>query len=193
VNLFHKHRIPLAETDAYTPPPTLTGDFTVRCDDCQKEYTYKPSEVLRFDHEFPLSFAPHPLFELDIKTYEGGMIEKDAIQPVGGAERRRSERLLMDLGLVVRGESVEKMAFREETFTISVSTHGALVLLSTRVSLGQTLFLRNSETDYEIEGRVSRFDQRYCGFAPVGIEFTHPTLMFSLVVSSPHCGKAAAR
>jgi len=192
-NLFHKHRIPLAETDAYAPPPALTHDFTVRCDDCNKEFVYKPSEVLRSDQEFPLSFAPHPLFEMEIKTYEGEMIEEDASQLVGGAERRRSPRLLLEVGLVVRGESVEKMAFQEETFTISVSAHGALVLLSSRVSLGQTLFLRNSETNYEIEGRVTRFDQFYGGFAPVGIEFAHPTLMFSLVVSSPNSGKSKTR
>jgi hypothetical protein len=61
-NLFFRHRIPLAETDPLAPRPSLDGHFRVRCDDCSKEYFYKPSDVLRFEQELPESFTPHPLF-----------------------------------------------------------------------------------------------------------------------------------
>lgn len=61
-NIFHVHRIPLAETDAVTPRPKIDRPFHVRCDDCLKEYAYKPSEVLRYEQEVPESFTPHPLF-----------------------------------------------------------------------------------------------------------------------------------
>ena len=61
-NLFFRHRIPLAETDPLAPSPSLDGPFRVRCDDCRKEYLYKPSAVLRFEQELPDSFTPHPLF-----------------------------------------------------------------------------------------------------------------------------------
>src|SRR5437879_5448656 len=61
-NLFFRHRIPLAETDPLAPRPSLDGPFRVRCDDCRKEYLYKPSAVLRFEQELPDSFTPHPLF-----------------------------------------------------------------------------------------------------------------------------------
>jgi len=61
-NLFFRHRIPLAETDPLAPRPSLDGPFRVRCDDCRKEYFYKPSAVLRFEQELPDSFTPHPLF-----------------------------------------------------------------------------------------------------------------------------------
>ena len=60
-NLFFRHRIPLAPTDPVTPRPTLEGRFRVRCDDCRKEYLYKPSEVLKSELELPDSFIPHPL------------------------------------------------------------------------------------------------------------------------------------
>src|SRR2546430_13627296 len=66
-NLFSKHGIPLGETDVYTPAPALKSSFTVRCDECHKEYLYKPSDVLRHDRELPASFIPHPLFQLDFK------------------------------------------------------------------------------------------------------------------------------
>jgi len=61
-NLFFRHRIPLAETDPVSPRPSLEGRFRVQCDDCRKEYFYKPSEVLKYEQELSDSFTPHPLF-----------------------------------------------------------------------------------------------------------------------------------
>ena len=61
-NLFSGHRILLGETDAFTPHPPIDRPLNVRCDDCGKEYTYRPSEVLRYQIDLPASFAPHPLF-----------------------------------------------------------------------------------------------------------------------------------
>lgn len=61
-NLFYGHKIPLGETDEYEPLPPLDGPFTVRCDDCGREYLYKPDEVCRFQQEVPESFSAHPLF-----------------------------------------------------------------------------------------------------------------------------------
>jgi hypothetical protein len=61
-NLFFRHKIPLAETDAITPRPAIDCRFRVRCDECGKEYLYKPSEVLRSDQEPPGHFTPHSLF-----------------------------------------------------------------------------------------------------------------------------------
>lgn len=64
-NLFYRHRIPLAETDAVAPRPAIDTRFRARCDECGKEYVYKPSEVLRFEQEPPATFVPHPLFSED--------------------------------------------------------------------------------------------------------------------------------
>jgi hypothetical protein len=89
-------------------------------------------------------------------------------------ERRRSERFLLDVPLVVRGESAEQQPFEELTFSISISTYGALVVLANKVTVGQTLFLKNPETQYETEGRVARLGAPYGGLAQVGIEFPQP-------------------
>jgi hypothetical protein len=67
-NLFYGHRIPLAETDVYASPPAINTSFTVRCDDCRKEYLYKPSEVVRHEQDLPKSFTPHPLFAQNFTT-----------------------------------------------------------------------------------------------------------------------------
>jgi hypothetical protein len=61
-NLMYGHKIPLGETDAFASPPEVTGSFTVRCDDCGKEYSYGSDDVLRFEMALPAEFAPHPLF-----------------------------------------------------------------------------------------------------------------------------------
>ena len=61
-NLMAGHKIPLGETDAVEPPPAINGLFVVQCDDCGKEYSYGPDEILRLELELPASFSPHPLF-----------------------------------------------------------------------------------------------------------------------------------
>src|ERR1700674_5650860 len=52
-NLLYGHRIPLGETDAFTPRPPLDGTLTVRCDECGEENSYEPAEVLRYEEVFP--------------------------------------------------------------------------------------------------------------------------------------------
>jgi hypothetical protein len=71
-----------------------------------------------------------------------------------------------DVGLVVRGAGIE-----EQTFTISVNTHGALVLIEAKVEMGQVLVLRNPFTDYEVEAKVVRIGAEHGGLALVGVEF----------------------
>ena len=93
-------------------------------------------------------------------------------------ERRRSERSLRDVAVIVRGQSSEGKPFQEETFTISVSAHGALMLLAAKVALGQTLLLVNPQTRLEREGRVARFGALYGGLAQVGVEFALPAPEF---------------
>ena len=61
-NFFTVHRIPLGEMDAVLPRPNINKPFRVRCDECGKEYTYTPSDVLKYETEVPASFVPHPLF-----------------------------------------------------------------------------------------------------------------------------------
>ena len=61
-NTLFDHKIPLGETDAFSPPPPLAGPFEARCDDCREQYSYKPQELVRMEMDLPASFTPHPLF-----------------------------------------------------------------------------------------------------------------------------------
>ena len=94
------------------------------------------------------------------------------------SERRRSPRSLLDIALIVQGLSVEGLPFQEETFTISVSDHGALLVLSSKVQLGQRLLLVNPRRHIQREGRVARFGSPYGGLAQVGVEFAYPAPEF---------------
>ena len=99
-------------------------------------------------------------------------------QVVPNAERRRSERQPLALPLVVRGVSLDAKTFQEETFTLSVSAHGALVVMTTTVTLGQTLSLKNPQTQDEAEAWVTRLAPPRSGWIQVGIEFVRPNADF---------------
>ena len=90
------------------------------------------------------------------------------------AERRRSERSPLGLPLAVRGTSLDTQPFQEKTVTLSVSAHGALVELATKVTLGQTLLLRNPQTQNETEAWVTRLGFPRGTWTQVGVEFAQP-------------------
>jgi hypothetical protein len=98
---------------------------------------------------------------------------------------RRSQRVLLDVSLVVHGESKDKQPFREETFTVTVSAHGALVLMASRVELGQNVRLLNPKSWDEREARVAYLGKPHAGLAQVGIEFTQPAPEFWAMDSPP--------
>jgi hypothetical protein len=45
-----------------TTPPFPRRPLRVQCDDCHREYLYKPSDVLKYEQELRDTFTPHPLF-----------------------------------------------------------------------------------------------------------------------------------
>lgn len=88
-------------------------------------------------------------------------------------DTRRSMRMVLDIGLIVRGET-----FQEKTFTVSVSMHGALLLLATKVELGQMLHLVNPSNGHEIAAHVVRFGDPHGGLRLVGVDFIEPSKEF---------------
>lgn len=110
------------------------------------------------------------------------------IAPIG---RRRSERFLMDVPVVVRGQSPDHGDFREETFTVSVSAHGALVMLAANVALGQELVVINPKNEGEQSGRVAYRGRAHAGLAQVGIEFPRAVPEFWQLPSLPENWKGS--
>lgn len=99
--------------------------------------------------------------------------------------QRRSERVLLDLPVVVCGESPDQRPFQEETFTITVSAHGALVMMATKVALRQKLVVMNPSNWDEREGRVAYIGSSYAGLSQVAVEFNQPSPGFWPISSPP--------
>lgn len=98
---------------------------------------------------------------------------------------RRSQRLILDVPLVVRGGVEDHRPFREETFTLTVSAHGGLVVLEHRVALGQKIVLMNPKTWDEREATIASLGPPYAGLATVGFQFIRPAPEFWAISSPP--------
>ena len=99
--------------------------------------------------------------------------------------RRRSQRVLMHVGIRVRGTDSQGKDFDEESHTLAISAHGALVLLRTRVMSGTVVTLKNARTEEETETHVAYLGPVREGKAEVGLEFTAPRPAFWRVAFPP--------
>ena len=87
------------------------------------------------------------------------------------ANRRRSQRVLMTIPVLVSGQTGAGLPFEEETHTRAISAHGALIPVSAQVYRGQRLILSNVQTKAALECVVAHIDRRQSDYAQVGVEF----------------------
>ncbi len=97
----------------------------------------------------------------------GGQVKQDS-------DRRRSERLVLCVPVVVFGHGIDGGFFHEETMTQQVNAHGGLLCLATRVKTGQSLWLTNKLTLDQQECHVVRLGLQRLEKTDVGVEFTRP-------------------
>jgi hypothetical protein len=96
------------------------------------------------------------------------------MSPTASSERRRSQRLLRGVPVVVCGKSPERKPFQAEALTVDFNAHGALLILYVKVELGQKLLLMNPTTWDEQKARVVHSTLSSGGLTHVGIEFMSP-------------------
>jgi len=101
------------------------------------------------------------------------------------SNRRRSQRIVLSVNVQVVARTGLGEHFKERTQTVSVSPHGAMVVVSKRVEKGQQLVLRNVRTEAEMECTAV-----YVARAPndqyeVGLSFLLPNRAFWGVVFPP--------
>jgi len=87
---------------------------------------------------------------------------------------RSSERMSLRMPVVVYGYAKSCGAFHEETETQTVNASGALVLLRTKLSLGDSVFLVQRGSGLEQEVRVVYLDPYTDREIKVGLAFKHP-------------------
>jgi hypothetical protein len=86
-----------------------------------------------------------------------------------GFDPRRSLRVVLAIPITVTGSG--EMAFSEETTTLIVNAHGALITLAAKVEMGDTVLVRNRDTRDERICKVTFLGPVKGGRTPVGIEF----------------------
>jgi len=92
--------------------------------------------------------------------------------PPPNGPRRRSQRVLMQVSVKIRGNDAEGKKFEEETATLAINAHGALVLLQARITSGSKINLQHNMTKEEQECHVAFLGPVRAGKAEVGLEFS---------------------
>jgi PilZ domain-containing protein len=99
--------------------------------------------------------------------------------------RRRSQRVLMQVSIRIRGTDAQGQKFEEETETLAINAHGALILLTARVTSGCKVEVKHKRTEEEQECQVVFLGPVRGGRAEVGLEFSSPRPAFWRVAFPP--------
>jgi hypothetical protein len=99
--------------------------------------------------------------------------------------RRRSQRVLMQVGVRLRGKDAQGKDFEEFTETLAINAHGALVLLTARVTSGSVVHMKHNKTEEEQECHVAFLGPVRGGRAEIGLEFSAPRPTFWRVAFPP--------
>ena len=99
--------------------------------------------------------------------------------------RRRSQRVLMKVPVHVAVQIGAAALSEEETYTLAVSAHGALIVVSAPMYRGQRLTLTNPLTKDSLECVVAHIDRFPDEQVKVGVEFLLPNPTFWHVAFPP--------
>ena len=101
------------------------------------------------------------------------------------SQLRRSQRVCLKLPIVVLREGPGTNVASEETQTLIVNAHGALIQLALTVEIGQLLGIKNTRTMEELVCRVVHLGLDQSGKREVGIEFEQPSPRFWRIAFPP--------
>jgi hypothetical protein len=98
---------------------------------------------------------------------------------------RRSQRVCLNVEVEIFVNQGTERVSCEQTNTLTVNAHGALVLLNTRVRTGDSLSMRNVRTKNESACRVVDVTIGNTGIPEVGVEFLQPETNFWHIAFPP--------
>ena len=107
------------------------------------------------------------------------------ITPPHPGPRRRSQRVLMQVPVRLCGTDAQGKKFEEETATLAINAHGALVLMQARVISGGKVQLQHNLTKEEQECHVAFLGPVRSGKSEVGLEFSDTRPSFWRVAFPP--------
>jgi hypothetical protein len=113
------------------------------------------------------------------------------MQPTTLHDQRRSQRIVLRVGITILGTSLSGQVIHEKAHTLVVNAHGAYLPLESIVEVGQVLTVRHNKTEEELFCRVARIDRNSDGKINVAIEFLQPASRFWRVTFPPADWKPA--
>jgi hypothetical protein len=105
--------------------------------------------------------------------------------PSHSGPRRRSQRVLMPVAVRIRGTDAQGKFIDEETETLAINAHGALIVLQARFTSGSIVLLQHKRTEEEQECHVVFLGPVRSGQAEIGLEFSSPHPTFWRVAFPP--------
>lgn len=105
--------------------------------------------------------------------------------PAKASTLRRSQRVCLSVPVSVVREGLGTHQVSEETRTLIVSAHGALILLGLPVEAGQLLTMRHTKTLEELICRVVHVGPDQAGKREIGVEFEKPAPRFWRIAFPP--------
>lgn len=83
-------------------------------------------------------------------------------------------RVLLSVPVTLSGRTADK-DFTEETRTLVVNAHGALISLAASVAAAQTVTMSNKATQHSQECRIVYVGSVQAGKSQMGVEFVEPS------------------
>jgi len=104
--------------------------------------------------------------------------EKQAWTAEAASPKRRSMRVLLSVPVVISGKTAKGKDFQEETRTLVVNAHGALVALAAELPMRQKVTMTNTTTSETLECIVGHVGTAQAGKTQIGLEFVAPAPLF---------------
>ncbi len=99
--------------------------------------------------------------------------------------QRRSQRLLLRVPVLAERRLNGGQPKQEDTETLAVNAHGALILLVPPVEESEQISLKNKKTGETQSCRVVYLGPMESGRIQIGVEFTRPSPQFWRIVFPP--------
>jgi len=120
-----------------------------------------------------------------IASYPDSMHDQNSSKTPLRLKGRRSQRIDLSVSVVVHRPRNEGPQFSENTKTLVVSAHGALVALKGMVAPKQRLLLQNTASGEQQECRVVSVNKDLTGPPTVAVEFAKPAPSFWRIAFPP--------
>jgi hypothetical protein len=137
-----------------------------------------PLRILKRDGSIVMSNIFDALRQAEAAVAERKHRETAATSAIEEVDLRRTCRTRIPISLFVYGYTPQNAPFVEQAYTIEINAHGALISMTTAVSLGARLLLTNETNQRSLACTVLAVTARQGRDAEVAVAFDTPAPQF---------------